>query len=65
MQNLVQEMNISKTNTVRIMVSEDLRYNLMLSGEVTNVGGKQEDAGLDQGELPGDVGQGGPASQLT
>ena len=26
---LVQEMNISILNTVRIMVSEDLRYNLM------------------------------------
>ncbi len=26
---LVQEMNISITNTVRIMLSEDLRYNLM------------------------------------
>ncbi len=43
------------------MVSEDLRYNLMLWGEVTHVGGKQEDAGLDQGELLGGVGQGGPA----
>jgi hypothetical protein len=32
---------------------------------VTHVGGKQEDAGLDQGELPGDVGQGGLASLLT
>jgi hypothetical protein len=29
MRTLVQEMNISTTNTVRIMVSEDLRYNLM------------------------------------
>jgi hypothetical protein len=30
MRTLVQEMNISITNTVGIMVSEDLRYNLML-----------------------------------
>jgi hypothetical protein len=29
MRTLVQEMNIAITNTVRIMVSEDLRYNLM------------------------------------
>ncbi len=29
MRTLVQEMNISITNTVRIMVSEDLRYNLL------------------------------------
>ncbi len=61
----MQEMNISITNTVRIVVSEDLRYNLVKKGEVIHVGGKQEDAGLDQGELPGDVGQGGLASQLT
>ena len=37
----------------------------MLRGVVTHVGGKQEDAGLNQRELPGGVGQGGPASQLT
>ncbi len=29
MRTLVQEMNISITNTVSIMVSEDLRYNLV------------------------------------
>ena len=29
MRTLVQEMNISITNTVRIIVSEDLRYKLM------------------------------------
>jgi hypothetical protein len=57
--------NISTTNTVKIMASEDLRYNLMLWGEVTHVRGMQEDAGLDQGELPGSVGKGGLASQLT
>ncbi len=65
MRTLVQDMNISITNTVRIMVSEDLTYNLMLRGEVTHFRGKQEDAGVDQGELPGGVGQGGLASQLT
>jgi len=61
----VQEMNISITNTVKIMVSEDFRYNLMVRGEVTHVGGKQEDAELNLRELPGGVGQGGLASQLT
>jgi hypothetical protein len=61
----VQEMNISITNTVKIMVSEDFRYNLMVRGEVTHVGGKQEDAGLNLRELPGGEGQGGLASQLT
>ena len=65
MRTLVQEMNISITNTVKIMVSEDFRYNLMVRGEVTHVGGKQEDAGLNLRELPGGVGQGDPASQLT
>ncbi len=62
---MVQEMNLSISNTVKIMVSEDFRYNLMLRGVVTHVGGKQEDAGLNQRELPGGVGQGDPASQLT
>jgi hypothetical protein len=65
MRTLVQEMNISIANPVRIMVSEDLRYNLMLWGEATHVGGKQEEAVLNQGEPPGGVGQGGLASQLT
>jgi hypothetical protein len=65
MMTLVQEMNISIANPVRIIVSKGLRYNLMLWGEVTHVGGKQEEAGLDQGEPPGGVEQGGLASQLT
>jgi hypothetical protein len=43
----------------------DVQYNLMLWGEVTHVGGRQEDAGLNQRELPGGVGKGGLASQLT
>ncbi len=30
MKTLVQEMNLSITNTVKIMVSEDFRYNLLL-----------------------------------
>jgi hypothetical protein len=55
MKTLVQKMNLSISNTVKIMVSEDFRYNLMLWGEVTHVGGKQEDAGLNQRELPGGV----------
>ncbi len=37
----------------------------MFKGEANYVGGKQEDAGLVQGEPQGGVGQGGLASQLT
>ncbi len=57
----VQEMKLSITNAVRIMVSEDLRYKLMS----IHVRGRQKDAGMAPAEPPRGVGEGGLASQLT
>jgi hypothetical protein len=62
---LVQGMNISIANALRIMVLEDLRYKSYVLWRGNHVGGKQDEAGLAQGEPLVGVGQGGLAFQLT